>query len=69
MVKTIRAVYDGQNLVLDQSLNLPVDSEVEVSIEIPDGDAFQFIVDNAQTTGISDWSKNHDHYLYGIEKK
>lgn len=30
---------------------------------------FDVISDSAMDVGIKDWARNHDHYLYGIEKR
>lgn len=30
---------------------------------------FDIISDSAMDVGIKDWARNHDHYLYGIEKR
>lgn len=68
MVKQLMATYDGHNLVLEKPLGLPRNTKVKLSLEIPSGGTFQFILSNAQKTGIADWAKNHNHYLYGVAK-
>lgn len=30
---------------------------------------FDMILDSATNIGITDWARNHDHYLYGTEKR
>ncbi|MBI3753591.1 MAG: hypothetical protein HY266_06045 [Deltaproteobacteria bacterium] len=30
---------------------------------------FDIILNSATDVGITDWARNHDHYLYGIEKR
>lgn len=30
---------------------------------------FDDIADSSIDTGINDWARNHDHYLYGVDKK
>ena len=30
---------------------------------------FDMILNSAMDVGVKDWARNHDHYLYGIEKR
>ncbi len=71
MVQHITAIYDGHNLTLEHPLNIPVNSKIRISIDLPDagGDLFQMVVKEAKSTGRKDWSRNHDHYIYGSKKR
>jgi len=43
--------------------------EVELDEEKKAETVFDFVVANSVEVGISDWSENHDHYLYGTPKR
>ncbi|MBI5971022.1 MAG: hypothetical protein HY884_07700 [Deltaproteobacteria bacterium] len=30
---------------------------------------FDIILNSAMDVGVKDWARNHDHYLYGVEKR
>lgn len=80
MTKTIRAQVVGQALKLDEPIDLPDGTRVEVAVstlnpEIPatSGEAqgtlsFLDVLSNANAHGPADWSTNLDHYLYGTER-
>jgi len=71
MVQHLTAIYDGHNLTLEHPLNVPINSKIKVFIDLPDSDVdvFKMIVEGAKSTGRKDWSRNHDHYLYGAKKR
>jgi hypothetical protein len=76
MRRTIVAVFDGEVLRPQESLDLQRDTRYTITIEgLPDGetshepgvldDLLEFSVD----TGIEDLAEQHDHYLYGTPKR
>ena len=75
MNKRVTAVYDGQVLRPDAPLDLELDKRYIITIQ-PDGkaspqeDAWDILESLAGSIEApSDWSIEHDHYLYGTPKK
>ena len=68
-----KGIFNGKAIILDEPLDLPMDSRVVVRVEredAPDG-LLEWIENNAVDAPElpSDLSHQHDHYLYGTEKK
>ena len=68
----VRAVYDGKALQLKEPLDLPPDTEVEVTVEAcPEGEVngeeysfFRVAREIAIDEGPTDWSTRYEEYLY-----
>lgn len=71
MLKTLTAVFDGQVLRPDAPLNLEPNTRYVITVEpVPSADAWDVLEKLAGTiTAPSDWSSEHDHYLYGTPKR
>lgn len=69
MTKTIVAHYDGQVIVPDEPVQLPVGQTLRIQVEIVDealapfADLLQFAADLPDAP--TDLSTQHDHYLDG----
>lgn len=80
-LKHISAHYDGRCIVPDEPLHLPVGSRITVNIEHPSRKQgptkrrpqliSEWIAEQApQESGLpTDFSSEHDHYLYGTPKR
>ena len=70
----VRAIYDGTALQLKEPLDLPADTEVELTISkcVTDGDQkekseYSFLrtaLEIAIDEGPTDWSTRYEEYLY-----
>jgi hypothetical protein len=75
MKKTLTAVFDGQVLHPDSTLELKPNSRYVITIEntLPEatsGDAWDVLEGLAGTIEAPpDWSGEHDYYLYGTPKR
>lgn len=73
MNKVIAAHFDGQFIVPDEPVELPVGQPLRVQLEIASearprfADLLRFAVDSPDIP--SDLAYQHDHYLYGTPKK
>ena len=75
MSKTLTAVFDGDVLRPDSSLDLKPNTRYVITIEsveqsVASGDAWDVL--EAMTGTVEapgDWSSEHDHYLYGTPKR
>lgn len=73
----IKAHDDGQQIVFDEPVNLKPNTKLTILVEEaalqPDekvpADNLLDIFGTPFSTGIKDWSEEHDHYLYGTPKK
>ena len=70
MIKRLKAIFDGKVLRPIEPLDLAPDTEVQLTLDIPEsqastGASFLDIAENLQLDGPADWSTNVDHYLYG----
>ena len=73
----INAHYDGKVIVPDEPLDLPPNQALVVRIESINGNtlaeesALTWIAENSCESPHlpSDLSHQHDHYLYGVQKK
>jgi hypothetical protein len=70
--KTLTAVFDGQFLRPDSTLDLEPNARYVITIEPEpraNGDAWDLLEQATGTiTAPSDWAAEHDHYLYGSPK-
>ena len=71
--KEIRATFDGHSFHVIDPIDLAPNSECLIYVkEIkpkPTEDAISYLFSIAGTVhGPKDWSKEHDHYLYGSPK-
>ena len=74
MSQTLTAVFDGNVLRPDSPLNLEPNTRYTITIQaatqpVTEGNAWDVL--EAMTGTIeapSDWSSEHDHYLYGTPK-
>lgn len=75
MSQTLTAVFDGRVLLPDSPLNLEPNTRYVITIQAtaqPDTENNAWDVLEAMTGTIeapSDWSSEHDHYLYGTTKQ
>jgi predicted DNA-binding antitoxin AbrB/MazE fold protein len=83
MTTNLKAIYENGVLRLKEPLPLPEGTQVNVTVTSPDEETevsegmkdkswetlTQLIAECAIDTGISDLAEQHDHYLYGIQKK
>ena len=75
MSKTLTAVFDGDVLRPDSPLNLEPNTRYVITIQSVDMPVTQenaWDVLEAMTGTVeapSDWSSEHDHYLYGTPKR
>lgn len=63
-----KAVVKNGQLVLEEPLDMPDGTELEVEIELDDN-PFLFMAKNAVDMGITDFAEQHDHYIYGTPKR
>jgi len=74
MSKIVTVIFDGQVLHPDTPLNLEPGKRYVITIEtepatVPIGDAWDVLEAFAgKVEAPSDWSIEHDHYLYGTPK-
>ena len=76
MIKTLHAIFDGKVLVPEKPIDLEPNAYYEITIGkkiIPSPslpDLWDLLEEVAGTIeGPSDWSLEHDHYLYGVPKQ
>jgi hypothetical protein len=77
MARTITVVFDGEVFRPREPLDLPANSEYQLTVGEPasgaEGDAmpevFRRILDRARDLGVGDLAEQHDHYLYGTPKR
>lgn len=74
--KTLTVTFDGQVLCPEEPVDLEPYVQYVVTIErkeekpqVPSNRAFRRILERATNLGISDLARQHDHYLYGTEKR
>ncbi|HLN27351.1 MAG TPA: hypothetical protein VK395_06380 [Gemmataceae bacterium] len=73
MSHSLAAHFDGQNIVPDEPVQLPVGQQLRIQVEIVGPSPPQF----AELLGFAsdlpdappDLSAQHDHYLYGTPKR
>lgn len=72
MAKTVLATYEGKGILrIEEGLDLRPNTKVKVTIHQDDtdeGDLLQVIISESRATGIRDWARHHDHYIYGVPK-
>ena len=74
MNKTVKVIFDGQTLRPESPLDLQPNTEYLVTIEaelprIAEGDAWDLLEEaTGSVNAPTDWSSEHDHYLYGAPK-
>ena len=71
---TVKATYDGSSFKILEPLDLEPNAEYILTIEKKKQEkpvhAIEFLIKNAGIIhGPSDFSEEHDHYLYGTPKK
>ena len=75
MTRTLTAVFDGEVLRPEKTLDLKPNTRYRVIVEDEDEspetpDAWDALEDLAGSVNApEDWSAEHDHYLYGNPKK
>jgi len=76
MTTDIYAVYDGNVFKPEEPLKLKPNQRYRIRIELEKKSnkkrtwrVLQRISSRAQDLGISDLAEQHDHYLYGTEKR
>lgn len=72
MTKSITAHFDGQNLVPDEPLELPIGQPLKVQIQFGAESASRFADLRALAADLPDapvdLALQHDHYLHGTPK-
>ena len=71
--QTVKATFDGSNFHITDPVDIKPNTNCLITIEIieeePYEDPFRYLLKQAGTIeGPSDWSVEHDHYLYGTPK-
>ena len=76
MTQTLYATYDGQVLMPEGKVDLLPNQRYLIRIEVMSvqrskkkKNILQKLSERAKDLGISDLAKQHDHYLYGTEKR
>ncbi|MDI6751496.1 MAG: hypothetical protein QME07_01365 [bacterium] len=74
MTKTLHAVFDGKVLRPEETVDLEPDTSYIVTVNKKDSlesqNLWSVLSDLAgKVEGPSDWSEEHDHYLYGTPKQ
>jgi hypothetical protein len=77
MARTITVVFDGEVFRPREPVDLPANSEYQLTVEHPAPSAeteempevFRRILDRARDLGVGDLAEQHDHYLYGTPKR
>ena len=76
MINTIYALFDGQVFIPERNVDLKPNQRYSIKVENlherkvqKKKNILKRISDRATNLGISDFSEQHDHYLYGIEKR
>lgn len=72
--KTLHAIFDGNVLRPEGAVNLEPNVRYLVTIERKEETGEQSLWDtlnkfSGKVEGPEDWSKEHDHYLYGVPKR
>ncbi len=72
MIKTLSVIFDGKVFMPEEPVNLEPDTHYIVTIEQKKSGKENLwdVLDNLAGTveGPEDWSKEHNHYLYGTPK-
>jgi len=75
MTKTVYAIFDGYSFIPEIPLDLQANQRylIQISSEKPseksEKNVLKRILARAEDLGISDLADQHDHYLYGTEKR
>ncbi len=75
MPKTVYAIFDGYNFIPETPVDLESNQRYLIQIltekppEKPEQNVLRRILGRAKDLGVSDLADQHDHYLYGTEKK
>ncbi len=74
MVHTLYATYDGHVLMPEGEVDLLPNHRYLIQIESqqqpePKKNVLQRLSERAMDLGVSDLASQHDHYLYGTEKR
>jgi len=76
MKKKLKAVFDGRVLRPEEPVDLEPNAHYIVTVERegekpkrPPNRALKRILERATDLGLSDLAEQHDHYLYGTEKR
>lgn len=73
MTVNFKGRYDGKNIVLKDPLPVPMDEDLDFSVDIASSDSPKFAdllsfgVDSQESP--TDLAEQHDHYLYGHPKR
>jgi hypothetical protein len=72
--KTLHAIFDGNVLRPEELVDLEPNVRYLVTIEKKEEKGQQSLWDtlkkfSGKVEGPEDWSKEHDHYLYGVSKR
>ena len=76
MVNTIYALFDGQSFIPERNLDFQPNERYLIKVEVLNEkkvkkkkNILKRISERATNLGISDFAEQHDHYLYGTEKR
>jgi len=75
MTKTVYAIFDGYSFIPEIPLDLQANQRYLIQIsseklsEKSEQNVLKRILTRAKDLGVSDLADQHDHYLYGTEKR
>ncbi|MGD9890650.1 MAG: antitoxin family protein [Dehalococcoidia bacterium] len=80
MTRTITVIFDGESFRPTEPVDLPANTEYQMTIESLDSAGTEHPVDSELRplasllditidTGLGDLAEQHDHYLYGTPKR
>lgn len=75
MSHTISVLYDGHVLIPEEEVHLQPNRRYVIQVEIkpqkktPSESVLKRISERAVDLGVSDLAAQHDHYLYGVNKR
>jgi hypothetical protein len=76
MQKTLTVIFDGNVFRPEEPVDLAPNARYRITIEAeppgveqPVNRTLRWILEHAMDMGLPDFAEQHDHYLYGTEKR
>ena len=76
MVNTVYALFDGQSFIPERNVDFQPNERYLIKVEVLNEkkikkkkNILKRISERATNLGIPDFAEQHDHYLYGTEKR